>query len=345
VLEARRTEVCNHVTEEVIAEGVHSARHIELRRAAGTTAYMIVPLLAGGQSVGTLMVGLTGEEPFEPDDVRPMEELAYRIAIAVTNARAYTEAREANRLKDEFLAIVSHELRTPLNAMRGWVSLLRTGRLADEQAAHALEVIERNVCAQTQIVEDLLDISRIVSGRMRLTVQPVLVSDVVAAAVESVRLSAEARGIALDVTLEAPEARVYGDPDRLQQVLWNLLSNGIKFTPAGGAVRLALRESAGLVELSVTDTGQGISPDFLPFVFERFRQADSTSTRPVGGLGLGLAIVRHIVEQHGGVVTAASPGEGRGSTFTVALPSLAREQPSVLHDGAAREGSDDRRQF
>ena len=343
-LESRRTEVCNHVTEAIIADGVRSERHAELRRAAGTTAYMIVPLVAGGQAVGTMMVGLTGDESFTPEDVRPMEELGYRIAIAVTNARAYADAREANRLKDEFLAIVSHELRTPLNAMRGWVSLLRSARLPEDQVAHALEVIERNVSAQTQIVEDLLDISRIVSGRMRLTAEPVTVREVIDAAVDSVRLSAEARGIRLDLSLEAPEARVHGDPDRLQQVLWNLLSNAIKFTPAGGQVRLGLREAAGRVEVTVTDTGQGISPGFLPFVFERFRQADSTSTRPVGGLGLGLAIVRHLVEQHGGSVAADSAGEGRGATFTVTLPAMAPE-PSAPQDRTAGQRGDDRRQL
>jgi PAS domain S-box-containing protein len=322
VLESRRTDVSNHVTEEQLAAGVQSARHADLRRAAGTSAYIIAPLLAGGQVAGTIMVGLTGDERFEPDDVRPVEELAYRVAIAVTNARAYAEARDANRLKDEFLAIVSHELRTPLNAMRGWVALLRSARLPADQVAHALEVIERNVSAQTQIVEDLLDISRIVSGRMKLTVQPVRLAEVIEAALESVRLSAEARGIRIETELVAPDAVVNGDPDRLQQVLWNLLANAVKFTGAGGSVRLTLRAAAERVEVAVADTGQGISADFLPFVFERFRQGDSTSTRPVGGLGLGLAIVRHLVEQHGGVVTAASAGEGQGATFTVSLPAM-----------------------
>ncbi|HJR61298.1 MAG TPA: ATP-binding protein [Vicinamibacterales bacterium] len=321
VLTSRRTEVCNRITEEAIRHAARSERHAEIRRRLGTTGYMITPLLAGGQAVGTLMIGLTGDEPFAPDDVRPVEELAYRIAMSVTNARAFVQARDANRLKDEFLAIVSHELRTPLNAMRGWLSLLKSARLSEEQRAHALAVIERNMGAQTQLVEDLLDISRIVSGRMRLNVQPVEVTAVVGTAIDSVRLAAEARGILIEAALEPASGLVHGDPDRLQQIVWNLLSNAIKFTPRGGRVTVMLRRSDAHVELIVSDTGQGISAAFLPHVFERFRQGDSTTTRPFGGLGLGLAIVRHLAEIHGGTVTAASDGEGRGATFTLSLPA------------------------
>jgi PAS domain S-box-containing protein len=323
VLASRRTELCNSPSEEAVEVALQSERHGELRRSLGTTAYMIAPLLAGGQVAGTVMIGLITGEPFASDDVRPVEELAYRMAIAVMNARAYSEVRDANRLKDEFLAIVSHELRTPLNAMRGWLSLLKHAQLSDEQRAHALDVIDRNIGAQTQLVEDLLDISRIVSGRMRIQAHVVSLGPVVAAAIESGRPAAEARGILLDAALDPGTGPVQGDPDRLQQIVWNLLSNAIKFTPRGGRVTVSLRRADPEVELVVSDTGQGISAAFLPHVFERFRQGDSTTTRVFGGLGLGLAIVRNLAELHGGTVTAASEGEGRGSTFTVSLPAIA----------------------
>jgi signal transduction histidine kinase len=283
---------------------------------------MVAPLLAGGRPLGTLMIGLVDGEAFEPDDVRPVEELAYRIALSVSNARAYEQAREANRLKDEFLAVVSHELRTPLNAMRGWLSLLKSAKLSETQAAHAREVIDRNIVAQTQLVEDLLDISRIVSGRMRLNVLPVALDAIVNAALDSLRLAAEAKGLVLEASNLTGSAQVAGDPDRLQQVVWNLLSNAIKFTPRGGRVNVELRRTDAHVELEVADSGQGISAEFLPHVFDRFRQGDSTTTRTVGGLGLGLAIVRHLTELHGGTVTAASEGEGLGARFTLALPAL-----------------------
>jgi PAS domain S-box-containing protein len=318
----RQTEVCNHVSEDIVTSGVHSDGHAEIRRSLATTAYMVAPLLAGGRPLGTLMIGLVDGETFEPDDVRPVEELAYRIALSVSNARAYEQAREANRLKDEFLAVVSHELRTPLNAMRGWLSLLNSAKLSETQAAHAREVIDRNIVAQTQLVEDLLDISRIVSGRMRLNVLPVALDAIVNAALDSLRLAAEAKGLVLEASNLSGSAQVAGDPDRLQQIVWNLLSNAIKFTPRGGRVNVELRRTDAHVELEVADSGQGISADFLPHVFDRFRQGDSTTTRPVGGLGLGLAIVRHLTELHGGTVTAASEGEGLGARFTLALPAL-----------------------
>ena len=318
----RQTEVCNHVSDDIVASGVHSDGHAEIRRSLATTAYMVAPLLAGGRPLGTLMIGLVDGEAFEPDDVRPVEELAYRIALSVSNARAYEQAREANRLKDEFLAVVSHELRTPLNAMRGWLSLLKSAKLSETQAAHAREVIDRNIVAQTQLVEDLLDISRIVSGRMRLNVLPVALDAIVNAALDSLRLAAEAKGLVLEASNLTGSAQVAGDPDRLQQVVWNLLSNAIKFTPRSGRVNVELRRTDAHVELEVADSGQGISAEFLPHVFDRFRQGDSTTTRTVGGLGLGLAIVRHLTELHGGTVTAASEGEGLGARFTLALPAL-----------------------
>jgi PAS domain S-box-containing protein len=321
VIESRQAEVCNTITDEVIQDGIQSDRHAEVRRALGGTGYILMPLIAGGRAVGSLMIGATSGEPFEEIDARPVEELGYRMAIAVANARAFTEALEANRLKDEFLAIVSHELRTPLNAMRGWMSLLRAARLTDEQKVHALDVIDRNIGIQTQLVEDLLDISRIVTGRMRLSVHPVNLESVVNVAIDSVGPAAAAKEIRLQSAIDVPDGWIHGDPDRLQQIVWNLLSNAIKFTPRGGRVDVMVRRAGGHAELIVTDNGQGISEDFLPHVFDRFRQGDSTTTRNFGGLGLGLAIVRHLAELHGGTVTAHSEGEGRGATFTLSLPA------------------------
>ena len=330
----RQIEVCNTITDQHLRQALRSPRHEAVRRELGTTGFIIAPLIAGGRARGALMIATTGGEPFDADDARPVEELAYRMAIAVTNARAFTEALEANRLKDEFLAVVSHELRTPLNAMRGWMSLLRTARLSDEQQAHALDVIDRNIGVQTQLVEDLLDISRIVSGRMRLSVYPVDLEAVVTAAIDSVSPAAAAKGIRLQSALDVPTGLVYGDPDRLQQIVWNLLSNAIKFTPRGGSVDVSVCCAEGQAELTVTDTGQGIAPEFLPHVFDRFRQGDSTSTRSVGGLGLGLAIVRHLAELHGGTVAASSAGEGLGASFTVRLPVRAAAARVGSHETA-----------
>jgi signal transduction histidine kinase len=230
------------------------------------------------------------------------------------------QAEEANRMKDEFLATLSHELRTPLNAMLGWAQVLRLGKLDSAASARALETIERNARAQAQLIADLLDVSRIITGKLRLEVQPVELRRIIEAALDSVRPGADAKGIILDVSLDPLTSPVIGDADRLQQVVWNLLSNAIKFTPAGGAVQVRLEQKGGSAEVRVVDTGLGIRPDFLPYVFDRFRQAESTITRSHGGLGLGLSIVRHLVELHGGAVAVHSEGEGKGATFIVRLP-------------------------
>lgn len=240
-----------------------------------------------------------------------------RARLLVREQAARQEAEEANRTKDEFLAMLSHELRTPLNAMLGWTRMLRSGTLDQAAVERALEVIERNTKVQTQLIEDLLDVSRIVSGKLHLDLRPVDLVPVVRAAIEAVQSAAEAREIRLEAAFR-PAGPVTGDPGRLQQIAWNLLSNAIKFTPEGGRVEVRLERVGSLVLITVTDTGKGISPEFLPHVFDRFRQAPGR--RPHGGLGLGLAIVRHIVELHGGTVEAASAGEGQGATFTVKLP-------------------------
>jgi PAS domain S-box-containing protein len=236
--------------------------------------------------------------------------------------RALRQAEESNRLKDEFLATVSHELRTPLTAVLGWAHLLRSGQLDEESSARALETIDRNARAQNRMIEELLDVSRIITGKLRLDVRPVDLPLVVEEAVESVRPAADAKAVRLQLVLDPRAGPVSGDPDRLQQVIWNLLSNAVKFTHKGGRVQVRLERINSHVELTVSDTGQGIETEFLPFVFDRFRQADMTKRRAHGGLGLGLAIARHLVELHGGAVSAASGGPGRGATFTVTLPLL-----------------------
>jgi signal transduction histidine kinase len=281
-----------------------------------------------GEVLGGLFFGHAKPGMFTDGDERVMAGLAAQAAIAIDNARlfdAVQKAREAaevaNRLKDEFLATVSHELRTPLNAVLGWTSLLRGTQMDDARRARALETVERNARLQQKIVEDLLDVSRIIAGGLQLDKEPMPFRPVVESAIESMRPVAAAKSIALAVDLGDDPAILIGDSARLHQVVWNLLSNAIKFTPEGGAVRVALDVTELRVELVVADTGVGIAPAFLPHVFERFRQGDARVTRAHGGLGLGLAIVRHLTDMHGGSVAAVSAGEGKGATFIVRLPT------------------------
>ncbi|QLE48495.1 PAS domain S-box protein [Nostoc sp. C057] len=239
---------------------------------------------------------------------------------------ARQEAEIANQIKDEFLAVLSHELRTPLNPILGWSKMLRSRKFDEQTTNRALETIERNAKLQTQLIEDLLDVSRILQGKLNLNICPVNLVMVVEAALETVRLAAEAKSIQIQTIFDASLGQVMGDPNRLQQVVWNLLSNAVKFTPTGGRVGIRLMEASNQIQIQVSDTGKGINPDFLPYVFDYFRQADGTTTRTFGGLGLGLAIVRKVVEMHGGKVQAESPGEGLGATFTVELPLLVRSE-------------------
>jgi signal transduction histidine kinase len=243
------------------------------------------------------------------------------------------ELAAANRAKEDFLATLSHELRTPLNAMLGWARLLRMGKLDEAATARAIETIERNAHVQEQLIADILDVSRIVTGRLRLDLRPIELAPVVDAAIDTLQPSAAAKGVDLSCTL-GRTGKVLGDPDRLQQVVWNLLSNAIKFTPAGGRVSVSLARAGASAAISVTDTGEGISESLLPFVFDRFTQGDSSVTRLHGGLGLGLSIVRHLVELHGGHASAHSEGPGHGATFSVTLPL--RTIPSVEDEGDQR---------
>jgi len=244
-----------------------------------------------------------------------------RAEAEKSNARQ--QAEEASRLKEEFLATVSHELRTPLNAVVGWSKLLRSGQLDADGASHAVEVIERNAAAQRQIIEDLLDVSRIVTGKLRISTQPVDLLLVIHAAIDAVRPAAEAKEISISTHIAAPDSIVRADVDRLQQVFWNLLANAVKFTPHGGLIDVYIERNDSLAEVRIEDSGPGVPPEFLPHIFERFSQADGSSTRKHGGLGLGLAIVRHLIELHGGTVSATNRESGSGAILTVRLPAMA----------------------
>lgn len=280
-------------------------------------------------------------------DIHDQKQIEIERAQLLAEAQtARSQAEAASRMKDEFLAIVSHELRSPLNAMLGWSKLLRAGKLDESMREKALQVIERNAEAQTQLIEDLLDISRIIRGKVRLNLAPVNLAQVIDSAIDTVRPSADIKQIHLESRVQTDRAIVSGDLDRLQQVIWNLLTNAVKFTPEAGTVKVDLTQTDTHAQIRVIDTGKGISPEFLPYVFDRFRQAENVTTRTTGGLGLGLAIVRSLTELHGGTVQVESPGEGQGSTFIVELPLLEgiryrREtgtSPMSIADVASLEG-------
>ena len=300
-------------------------------------AFAALPLVLRDETFGVL--AFTSKPPIS-DAVPALTTIADLLALGVARARVEEErsqllererasradAEAANRSKDDFLAMVSHELRTPLNAITGWTTMLMTGDLDEARSKRALETIDRNARSQTQLIEDLLDISRIVSGKLRVEVSTVDVPTVAELALEAVRLQADSKGIALDAHIER-SGTITGDADRIQQIIWNLLNNAIKFTPRGGRVTLGVHCRPMNIEISVADDGQGIGADFLPYVFERFRQADGTITRAKGGLGLGLSIVKHLVELHGGTIEAKSAGQGKGSSFVVCLPIRKTDQP------------------
>jgi signal transduction histidine kinase len=282
---------------------------------------LAVTLMKAGAADYLAKNGLTGD--------RLARSLRYAMALhrseeqrrelLESEQQARLEAQRANRAKDEFLATLSHELRTPLNAILGWTSLLATEQLDAATTRKALGIIERNTRVQAQLIEDLLDISRIVTGKLRLAMKPLSFHGVLNAAIESVRPVAEQSAVRIELVLNE-DATVQGDQARMQQVVWNLLTNAIKFTPAGGWIRVTASRDGDRIRAIVTDSGAGISPEFLPYVFDRFRQEDGAATREHAGLGIGLSIVRHVVELHGGLVTAHSEGEGRGASFTVEFP-------------------------
>jgi len=306
-------------------------------------SYLAVALVSrSGEVLGGLFFGHPEVGVFTEREAAIVRGLAPQIATAIDNARLYerqqaarAEAEAANTLKDEFLATLSHELRTPLNAVLGWARMLKTGSLDEATATRAIDVIERNANAQLQLIEDLLDVSRIITGKLRLDVKSVAPATVIEAAVDALRPASDARGIRLQTILDPRAGPVSGDPDRLQQIVWNLLSNAVKFTPRGGRVQIRLERVNSHVEIVVTDTGKGITADLLPHVFDRFRQADSSSQRAHGGLGIGLALVKNLVELHGGTVHADSGGADHGATFTVKLPLMLHVEPAADPIGAA----------
>ncbi len=295
---------------------------------------MAVPMAVMGRIIGTIEVQSYESDVYRAEHVTAMSMAANLTAVAIENVRllklertAREAAEESNRLKDEFLATVSHELRTPLTAILGWSRMLEGGSLDHSLTQQAVETIGRNAKAQAQIVDDILDVSRIITGNLHLDLQPLQVVPVVENAINVVRPTADAKGIKIETYFDSTPAMISGDANRLQQVVWNLLSNAVKFTAGCGRVCVKVSKAGPAVEISVADTGQGISPDFLPYVFERFRQADSTTTRQHGGLGLGLAIARHLVEIHGGLISGESPGVGRGATFKIKLPLVEATVP------------------
>ncbi|MBE9008201.1 PAS domain S-box protein [Fortiea sp. LEGE XX443] len=293
----------------------------------GNCAFACIPLIVEKQVMGALGLSFTTAQVFREEDQGFMLTLGQQCAQAIARAQLYeaerharAEAETANRIKDEFLAVLSHELRTPLNPILGWAKLLRTRKNDEATVVKALETIERNAKLQAQLIEDLLDVSRILRGKLSLHIRTVDLKSTITAALETVRLAAEAKSIQLQTVLTNHNIEVMGDGDRLQQIVWNLVSNAVKFTPAEGWVEVRLEQVGFDAQIQVIDNGKGITPEFLPHVFDYFRQADGKTTRVFGGLGLGLAIVRHLVELHGGIVSADSPGEEQGATFTVRLP-------------------------
>ena len=326
-----------------IADSRQDGRYAERAPFEGTPlagsparSYLAVPVRARtGEVIGGMSFGHADSDVFTADHERIAEGVATWASVALENARLYRAVREASRLKDDFLATLSHELRTPLNAILGYARMMRSGLLEEAKIDRAVEVIERNATSLAQIIEDVLDVSRITAGKIRLNMQPVDAVEAIHSAIANVTPAAEAKAVRIDASLEPGGEPIRADAERLQQVLWNLLSNAVKFTGRGGRVHVELTRVAGDVEIVVTDTGVGIAADFLPFLFDRFRQADPLPTRERGGLGLGLAIARHIIEMHGGTITASSPGAGMGSTFRVRLPvsgdrRARHEQQSLL---------------
>jgi PAS domain S-box-containing protein len=328
VIRTGKAELHARVTEELLSSLASGPEHLQLLRRLALWSVLILPLQTEQRTVGAITFG-TGSSlrMYGPEDVALAIEVARRVSVGLDNARLYALARaerqraeEASRAKDVFLATVSHELRTPLTAILGWAGRLR-GKLSDAQGMErAISIIERNARAQAQLIEDILDVSRIIAGRLRLDIRPVELQGVLESAVDAVRPAAEAKGLRVLVDTGAEPLTLQADADRIQQAVWNLLNNAVKFTAPGGEIRLTASHGEGMALITVQDTGQGISAEFLPHVFEGFRQADGSSTRRHGGLGLGLAIVRHLMELHGGAANVSSAGEGQGATFTLRIP-------------------------
>ncbi len=319
-IQTGQSELVTDVPEELLREASHNEEHFQLIKELGIVSWMIVPLRYRDVPIGAVtFVSSDSRRRFTQSDLANAEEFARRASTAFENSRLYSEAQQANRAKDNFLATLSHELRTPMTSILGWARMLGEHDLDDETYKTAIDSIQRSATLQAELIEDVLDMSRIASGKMRLDVQMCDLGEITDAALATVEPAAMAKGITIDVEKSGP-AIVTGDPKRLQQVIWNLLTNAIKFTPRDGSVHVSVEEADSMAQVTVSDTGQGFAREFGAHLFEPFRQAESATTRTHGGLGLGLSIVRYLVEQHGGVVTAESPGSGQGATFRVRFP-------------------------
>jgi signal transduction histidine kinase len=344
-LRSGRSELLAEVTDEYLQSVATHPEQLANFRALGIRSAMFVPLAVRDEVRGVLMLLSTESgRVYTAADLVLAEEVARRAAVAVDHAGMYRAAQQAlaqaeaaNRGKDDFLATLSHELRTPLNATLGWARLLRGGRLDAATSARAIDAIERSTEAQARLIEDLVDVSRIVAGKLEIVAEPVDLRAVIERASETLRPAANAKRVALRVAPPAATLIVNGDPGRLEQVIRNVIGNAVKFTPAGGSVDVELGFEGGLARITVADTGEGIDPDFLAHVFDRFAQADTGATRAHGGLGLGLAIARHVVSLHGGDIVARSEGRGRGATFIVTLPALAASPPLAASRSVADE--------
>lgn len=323
-IRASKPEVVGDLPPHELGKRGNDESHRDVIRLLGIQSYMVVPLIARGGTIGAVTVTSREKNRYDQADLELAQLFARRVALALENAQLHTAAIEANRAKDEFLATVSHELRTPMTATLGWVRMLTLGSLDEETTQLALDSIDRSTHAQARLIEDILDVSSIISGKFRLDVAPVDLRTVITNGIETLRPAATAKQIAIDVDLDDVPL-VQGDGNRLQQVVWNLLSNAIKFVPRGGHIGVTLKRTEGAVRIVVSDDGPGIEPAFLPHVFERFRQADGGTARAHGGLGLGLAIVRHLAELHGGSASVESNGHGQGASFTVEIPLASAE--------------------
>ena len=343
VVRSRRPTLVSPATSADLEQEAEDEQQLQLFRQLGARSWMVVPMVARDSVLGAVTLAITeSDRRYDQADLRFAEAVVGQAATAGDNARLYraaeagrAAAEAANRAKDQFLSALSHELRAPLNAIFGWATLLERGDLPADQSRRALQIILRNVNAQVRLIDDLLDVSRIGTGQVRLDVKPVDLRTVIVETVDSIRPAADAKGIELQTVLASPGGPVSGDPDRLRQVMWNLLSNAVKFTPKAGRVQVQLQRVNSQVQIAVSDSGVGIAADFLPYVFDRFRQGDSSTTRTRGGLGLGLALVKSLVELHGGTVAADSPGEARGATFVVKLPLMLAVMPDTAALAAA----------
>jgi signal transduction histidine kinase/CheY-like chemotaxis protein len=345
-IQSRRSILLSPITGADLEGEALNPDQLSIFRQLDPKSWIIAPLIGREQPLGAIEFAVTeSRRRYRRADLLCAEVVARQAAIAMEGARlhreaeaARAEAEAANRAKDEFLSTLSHELRNPLNAVSGWAKMLERGQLSEEQSRRAIQIIVRNAAVQVRLIDDLLDMTSVVSGRMRLAVQAVDLRSVIEEAIDAIRPAAEAKNIRLQVVIESPSAPVSGDPGRLQQVAWNLLSNAVKFTLKGGRVQISVQRVNSHVEITVSDTGEGIRADLLPYIFDRLRHGDSSASRPHVGLGIGLALVRHLVELHGGSVFAESPGEGQGATFVVKLPLMiaeVRQEPIVHRAGPA----------